>query len=77
MEMMLSALPQGQNATIKSLHLCAAARRRLYDFGMIEGTKIRCLRQGVCGGPSLYCVRGTMLALRKADGARICVELCE
>lgn len=74
MEMMLSALPQGQSATIKSMQLSTAVRRRLYDFGMMEGTKLCCLRQGACG---LYCVRGTMLALRRSDGARICVEPCE
>ncbi len=74
MEISLSDLPEGGSATLNSLHVSSSMQRRLLDFGLIEGTKILCLRYGA---PSLYKVRGTMLALRKSDSAMISVELCD
>ena len=70
----LDALPQGSTASVCSERAEGSLRRRLLDFGLIEGTEILCLR--CARGISLYKLRGTMLALRKADGAKICVELC-
>lgn len=75
METTLNLLREGQCARIKSLRLRGAMRRRLLDFGMIEGTSIRCLRESPCGNPVIYCVRGTMLALRRQDSCRIAVEV--
>lgn len=75
METTLNLLREGQCACIKSLHLRGAMRRRLLDFGMIEGTSIHCLRKSPCGDPVIYCVRGTMLALRRQDSCRIAVEV--
>lgn len=73
----LNALPEGHSATVKAVCIDGAMRRRLFDFGLIEGTEICCLRQSSCKGPSLFWVRGTMLALRRTDSANICVEACE
>lgn len=74
MEITLNDLPEGSSATVNSLHVGGTMQRRLFDFGIIEGTQIICLRYG---SPSLYKVRGTMLALRKSDSAMICVEVCD
>lgn len=75
METTLDQLREGQCARILRLDLRGAMRRRLLDFGMIEGTKIRCLRRSPAGDPVIYRVRGTMLALRRQDGSRIAVEV--
>lgn len=77
MEMELNSLREGEAGTITKLCVCGAMRRRFMDFGLIEGTKIRCLRRCGSGSPILYCVRGTMLALRCKDSKNIRIELCE
>ena len=57
------------------LLLTGAIRRRLLDLGLIEGTKVRCVRRSLAGNPVIYSFRGTMVALRSEDSARICVEV--
>ena len=76
MEQSLNTLQEGQSGRITSLHTGAAVKRRLLDFGLMEGTEIRCLRRGPAGSPVLYLVRGTMLALRNTDSAGIFVKRC-
>lgn len=77
MEMKLNNLKEGQSATITAVCIDGAMRRRLFDFGLIEGTEICCLRLGRRGGPSVFRLRGTMLALRNADSRNISIEPCE
>lgn len=78
METTLSALRDGQEGNITVLHMEGALRRRLLDFGLIEGTRICCLRKSPLGSPVLCRVRGTMLALRLCDCKKIsvAVETC-
>ena len=75
METTLDRLREGDCARILRLDLRGAMRRRLLDFGMIEGTEIRCLRKSPSGDPVIYRVRGTMLALRRQDSKLIAVEV--
>lgn len=75
MEMTLNCLCVGQKARILALNMDGPLRRRLLDFGMIEGTTICCLRRSPAGSPVLYCVRGTQLALRTQDSRLISVEM--
>ena len=76
MEQSLNTLKEGQTGKITALLTEGALKRRLLDFGLIEGTKVLCLRRSPAGSPVLYRVRGTMLALRDTDGAKISVKLC-
>ncbi|MGM9522969.1 MAG: ferrous iron transport protein A [Faecousia sp.] len=75
METTMNRLREGQCARVTSLGLTGELRRRLLDFGLIEGTEVRCLRISPAGSPVLYRVRGTLLALRTADSGRIRVEV--
>ncbi len=77
METTMNRLCEGQSARVISLGLTGELRRRLLDFGLIEGTEVRCLRISPLGSPMLYRVRGTLLALRTADSGRIRVEADE
>ena len=76
MEITLDGLPQGGLAIVHEVRVGEAMRKRLCDFGMIEGTKVKCLRNAHSRGLNLYMVRGTMIALRHHDSAMISVELC-
>ena len=73
--MTLNRLAAGQTARVTALRLTGAIRRRLLDLGLIEGTCVRCLRRGAAGDPVIYAFRGTMVALRCEDSARVCVEV--
>lgn len=76
METTLDRLREGECGTIRALRLSGALRRRLMDFGLIEGTSVCCIRKSPAGSPVLYGVRGTMLALRICDGRQIAIERC-
>ena len=74
METTLNHLEPGREAKILAIQTETALRRRLFDHGLIEGTYVRCLQRKRRGDAAIYLVRGSMLALRGADSARIRVE---
>lgn len=76
METTLDRLRAGEAGAVCALHVGGGLRRRLMDFGLIEGTRVECLRKSPWGSPVLYRVRGTMLALRACDGGLIGVRRC-
>lgn len=71
MEMTLDRLSEGQCAYISALDTAGGLRQRLLDHGLIEGTIVRCLRKSPKGDPVIYCIRGSMLAIRRADSRSI------
>ena len=44
---------------------------RLEDLGFLVGTSVRVDRRAALGDPTIYELRGTRIALRKADAALI------
>lgn len=74
MQITLQQLSPGQSAVVTALCAQGALRRRLLDFGLTEGTRVRCLRVASARGPMLFRVRGTLLALRRADAALLRAE---
>ena len=75
METTLNRLEIGQEARVLAIQTEQELRRRLFDHGLIEGTYVRCLQRKRRGDSAVYLVRGSMLALRGTDSARIRVEL--
>ena len=71
--MSLSSLHEGDTGTIISMDKCGELKRRLMDLGFIEGTNVSCLYRSPSGNPTAYMVRGTVIALRKDDSARIMI----
>lgn len=67
----LSQVDLGGKCIISDLYLEGILRRRVMDLGMIPGTIVECLRKGPSGDPTAYKIRGTIIALRKEDAARI------
>ncbi|NLK96023.1 MAG: ferrous iron transport protein A [Clostridiales bacterium] len=49
-------------------------RRRFFDLGIIEGTKIEVLFEGALGDPIAYLIRGSIIAIRKEDSNKIQVK---
>ena len=71
---MLSELEEGQAARVTSLLSAGSMRRRLQDIGLIEGTKVECLRKSPAGDPVAYYIRGAVIALRSEDSDHIMVQ---
>lgn len=72
----LSQMPVGSACTVADIHLEGLLRRRIMDLGIIPGTAVECIRKGPSGDPTAYAVRGTTIALRKEDAAKISIYLC-
>lgn len=70
----LSELQEGQAARVASLLSAGSMRRRLQDIGLIEGTKVECLRKSPAGDPVAYFIRGAVIALRSEDSNKILVR---
>jgi len=69
----LSQVQIGSACKVAALHLEGLLRRRLMDLGIIPGTAVECIRKGPSGDPTAYIIRGTTIALRKEDAAKISV----
>lgn len=72
--MTLDRLPVGQEGRVRELLPRGGIRQRLMDMGLIEGTKICCVRKSPGGDPVIFCFRDTMIALRNEDSVNVLVE---
>ncbi len=70
----LAQTEMGEIVTISGLLSDGPMRRRLQDIGFTAGTSVQRLQSGPSGDPTAFYVKGTVIALRKEDSARILVE---
>ena len=75
MKTTLDLLGSGCSGVICSLHSEGMQRRRLLDLGFIPGERVRVLHHSPWGNPIAYGIRGTVIALRKADAKLIQILL--
>ncbi len=66
----LNSLALGESAIVISTDECSI-RERLYDFGLIPGTKVKCMLKSPLGDPTAYLVKGALIAIRKEDSSKI------
>lgn len=69
----LRLLPPGNAARVTGLLADGLVRRRLLDLGFVPGTVVRAVCRSPLGDPTAYSVRGTIIALRGEDAARILI----
>lgn len=74
METSLDLLRPGVNAVVLKVDTEEALRRRLRDFGLVPGTRVRCRYRCPWGTVMALELRGSVLALRTADIKRIRVS---
>lgn len=74
MEISLDRLRPGGEAVVIGMDVSEEYRRRLRDFGLVPGTKVRCGYRSPGGQVTALCVRGAMVALRTRDLQRIRVR---
>lgn len=71
----LDLLPIGKIAKVKGLLAEGSVRRRFLDLGLIQGTQIQALHKSPSGDPVAYDIRGTVIALRLKEAAKITIEI--
>jgi Fe2+ transport system protein FeoA len=72
----LSTLPAGRHAVIDSLLGEHGFRSRVANLGFTEGTPITVV-QNYRHGPMLVALRGTLVALGRAEAGRVLVRMSE
>jgi ferrous iron transport protein A len=70
----LSDLPIGSCATLATLDLPDAIQGQLMHLGFIPETRILALRRAPAGDPTVYCVDGAEIALRRETAKFISVH---
>lgn len=73
-EKTLCSLDEGCWGCIRKLGTKGDMRRRLQDIGLIEGTKVKCMRKSPSGDPVAYLIRGAVIALRNDTSSEILLE---
>lgn len=73
-QLSLRALPDGQSAFVTRVEAEPAMRRRLFDLGLVPGTRVTCQGHSPAGDPAAYLIRGAVIALRAADAVGITLE---
>jgi ferrous iron transport protein A len=71
---MLSEMSVGSCATLASLELPEEIQGHLMHLGFVPESRILALRRAPAGDPTVYCVDGTEVALRKETAQFIAVH---
>ena len=69
--MKMNELATGEAAIVTHIKLSGDIRRRLFDLGLIKGTKVECVMKSHKGNPIAFRFRGALIALRNVDTDRI------
>ena len=71
----LNKISTGEFAVVLSIDTELSLKQRLYDIGLVPGTKIKVVHQSPSGNPRAYLVRGAVIALRNCDAEKIFVRV--
>ena len=70
----LNKISTGEFAVVVAVDTALSLKQRLYDIGLVPGTKIKVVHQSPAGNPRAYLVRGSVIALRNCDAEKIVVR---
>ncbi|NMB95105.1 MAG: ferrous iron transport protein A [Clostridiaceae bacterium] len=69
----LNDISAGNYVTVKDLFSNGMLRERMLALGLTKGARIEVVRHGPSGDPTVYNIRGAMIALRKEEASLISV----
>lgn len=75
--MTLDMLQTGKSAVVTKVNNVDMERRRLFDLGILPGTRIENVMPSPLGDPIAYRVRSSTVALRKAQSRLIEIQEIE
>lgn len=67
----LSDAKIGSIVTVKDLSSTGILRERMLALGLTNEAKVEVVRKGPSGDPTVYNIRGAMIALRKEEASLI------
>ncbi|MBP9946320.1 MAG: ferrous iron transport protein A [Vicinamibacteria bacterium] len=70
----LAAVADGSSAIVRRLVLPRATARRLFEMGLLPGTRVRVVRRAPLGDPIELRLRNYSLSIRREEAALIEVE---
>ncbi len=70
----LNKISTGEFAVVVAVDTALSLKQRLYDIGLVPGTKVKVVHQSPAGNPRAYLVRGAVIALRNCDAEKIFVR---
>lgn len=69
----LDNIPVGSCATVDGLGSSGLLRERMLALGLTKGARVEVVRKGPSGDPTVYNIRGAMIALRQEEACLISV----
>ncbi|MTK12140.1 MAG: ferrous iron transport protein A [Clostridiaceae bacterium] len=69
----LNSVSIGNYVTVEDLSSTGMLRERMLALGLTKGARIEVVRRGPSGDPTVYNIRGAMIALRKEEASLISV----
>lgn len=70
----LNNIPIGSLVKVEDLLATEMIREKMIAFGLTKGARVEVVRRGPSGDPTIYEIRGAMIALRKEDAAMVMVS---
>ena len=70
----LNNISVGNFVKVEDLSSTGMLRERMLALGLTKGAKIEVIRKGPSGDPTVYDIRGAMIALRNEEASLISVE---
>lgn len=64
----------GSFVTVAELTSTGKLRERMLALGLTKGAKIEVVRKGPSGDPTVFNIRGSMIALRKEEASLIAIN---
>lgn len=64
----------GSYVTVEDLSSTGMLRERMLALGLTKGAKIEVVRKGPSGDPTVYNIRGAMIALRREEASLIVIN---
>lgn len=64
----------GSYVTVENLYSIGMLRERMLALGLTKGANIEVVRKGPSGDPTVYNIRGAMIALRKEEAALVAIN---
>ena len=61
----------GSHVIVDNIHSTGLLRERMLALGLTKGAKIEVIRRGPSGDPTIYNIRGAMIALRWEEASLV------
>lgn len=69
----LDQAPIGSHVIVNNIYSTGLLRERMLALGLIKGAKIEVIRRGPSGDPTIYNIRGAMIALRWEEASLVTI----